>query len=443
MKRFVPYLTLIVFLTLLSWGAGILLGGDSHITDGTEFQALVLGIALFVSYIVNRIAPETAIPSFVWAICAGMAMQQLLSPFTNGTSSLQIAVELFAAIVLFAGGLEIPFKNFRKWFFPIASLSLVGVAVSAVGFSFLLFFLVSSFGYVEHALLPSIVILGAALSSTDPTAIIPTLKVLRFKRAFIKQIAIAESALTDISGSILTRFLLIAFVSVPLTAGTTVFSLFSPLLNKAAYDALSLQIISGIFIGYAGFRILKKFYRDTGEGDPALLLAVPVITFVVGNSLGGAGFLAAFVSGLLTDVSGEAEKASHFYENFLDHLVKPFVFIILGALVPFAILIDLAPLGIISALLFMFIVRPLVVFISLIPWFRSNVFYVGDLLFLSFVRETGIIAAVLLIIASTAGAIQSDFVIAIGMWVILLTLIIEPPLTPLVARWTGVAQGKQ
>jgi NhaP-type Na+/H+ or K+/H+ antiporter len=439
-KKFVPYITLIAFLAILSWGVHVLSIGNTERMEGAEFQVLVLGIALFVSYIVNRIAPDTAIPSFVWAIFAGVAMQQLLISFTGGTSGLQIAVELFAAIVLFAGGMEIPFKSFQKWFFPIASLSILGVTVSAIGFSIALYFLAAYVGTLEVILLPSIVILGATLSSTDPTAIIPTLKSLTFKRVFIKQIAIAESALTDISGSILTRFLLLAFVSVPLTAGTTVFSFFSPLINKSAYDALGLQIISGLLIGYIGYRVLVQFYRDEGEGDPALLLAIPIITFVVGDFLGGAGFLAAFVSGLLVDITGEARKASHFYENFLDHLVKPFVFIILGALVPFAILLDLAPLGIIAALLFMFVIRPLVVFVSLIPWLVQKVFTWGDLLFLSFVRETGIIAAVLLIIASSSGAIQSDFIIAIGMWVILLTLIIEPPLTPYVARITGVTK---
>jgi NhaP-type Na+/H+ or K+/H+ antiporter len=61
-------------------------------------------------------------------------------------------------------------------------------------------------------------------------------------------------------------------------------------------------------------------------------------------------------------------------------------------------------------------------------------------LFLSFIRETGIIAAILLIIATTYDVIQSEFVIAIGMWIILLTLIIEPPLTPWVAKKIGVAE---
>ena len=88
----------------------------------------------------------------------------------------------------------------------------------------------------------------------------------------------------------------------------------------------------------------------------------------------------------------------------------------------------------------MFVLRPIVVFVSLAPWWIQNVFKVKDLLFLSLIRETGIIAAILLVIAATFDIIQSEFVIAIGMWVILMTLVIEPPLTPWLAKKMGIAE---
>jgi hypothetical protein len=56
------------------------------------------------------------------------------------------------------------------------------------------------------------------------------------------------------------------------------------------------------------------------------------------------------------------------------------------------------------------------------------------------IRETGIIAAVLLVIATSYEIIKSEFVIAMGMWVILLTLIIEPPLTPILSKKIGITK---
>lgn len=445
LSRFAPYGTLIVFLFVISWLSRLLFSQMPHLAEEVDFQIFVLGSVFFMGYYINKIAPRTIIPSFVWAIFAGIALQPFLDFYTHEIGSLKVVMELFAAIVLFAGGLEIPFKNFQKWFFPIASLSLVGVIISAVVFTSFLYYLLMIFGIFEVSLIPSIVILSAALASTDPTAIIPTLNMMRFKRGFLKDIAIAESALTDISGSILTRFLLLTMIGVGVSQNSTIFSYFIPLIHKSTYDALALQIISGILVGYLGFFLIKKFYyqsnkSDEAESDPALLLSIPIFTYALGTVLAGAGFLAAFVSGLFSEVDGGLKNVSHFYESLLDHLIKPFIFIVLGALVPTAILIELAPIGILAALVFMFVIRPVVVFISLLPWFLSSDFKLQDILFLSFIRETGIIAAVLLIIASAYNIIQSDFVIAIGMWVILMTLILEPPLTPYLSKKIGVAE---
>ncbi len=445
MRNFLSYVFLLFFLVVSSIAARYLLIKSPEIAQEVDFQLFVFGGILFAGYYINRIAPKTLIPSFVWAIFAGMALQPLLGFYTHHIDGFKMAIEVMAAFILFAGGLEIPFKNFQKWFFPIASLSLVGIVVSAVTSAALMLLLLSITGNYTVSLIPSIIILAAALSSTDPTAIIPTLKTMHFKRKFLKDIAITESALTDVSGSILTRFLLIALISVPIAQQSEISSYLKPLFQKAAYDALALQIMTGILVGYIGYALLRKFYMekqdevgDDSKQDPALLLSVPLFTFVVGNVLGGAGFLASFVSGLISEANGGLKKVSHFYGSLLDHLIKPFIFISLGALVPLSTLLDNAFLGITIGLFFIFIVRPSVVFMSLFPWFISGTFRFKDLLFLSLIRETGIISAVLIVIASAFNIINSDFVISMGMWVILLTLVLEPPLTPYLARKIGV-----
>src|SRR5690606_144445 len=122
------------------------------------------------------------------------------------------------------------------------------------------------------------------------------------------------------------------------------------------------QVVSGVIIGVFGFGLIRKFYTQKDresekEADPALLLSVPIFTFVLGNILGGAGFLAAFVSGLLAEVSGSLRQVAHFYDSLLNHLINPFIVIILGALVLFETLPALAPLGIAAALVFMFVIR--------------------------------------------------------------------------------------
>lgn len=447
MKRFLPYISLIFFLFVGALLLRSLFSALPHLAAETEFQLFVFGAILFTGYLINRIAPQTAIPSFVWALFAGMSLQPMLEFYTHHTDGFKVTIEVLAALVLFAGGLEVPFRSFKQWFGPIAALSFFGVILSSMAFTAVLLFLLQLFGVYDPGLAPSLLIISAALASTDPTAIIPTLKTMKFKRPFLKEIAISESALTDVTGSILTRFLLIALLSVQITQHTDILSYLSPLFQKTSYDALALQIMTGVIVGYIGYALLKNFYRTIKadhhhdeHADPALLLSIPIFTFVLGNILGGAGFLAAFVAGLLSEIEGGIRKVAHFYSSLLDHLVKPFVFISLGALVPLDILITYAPLGIVSGLSFIFVIRPLVVFISLFPWLLNKTFQLKDLLFLSLIRETGIIAAVLLIISASYDIINSEFVISVGMWVILLTLMIEPPLTPFLAKRIGVTR---
>ena len=442
MKRFIPYTGLIVLLFFISFLSYSLLSNNPNLYHDHNLPVFVIGTIFFVGYLLNRIAPKTLIPSFVWAIFAGFAMQPILGIFTNNLEPLQLVMEVFGAIILFAGGLEVPFKNFKKWFLPILSLSFLGLVISTLLFTGILTGFTTLIGTFSSALLPSIAILAAALASTDPSAIIPTLKSLTFKRPFLREFAISESALSDVSGSILTRFLLIAIISTPITLGSSVLSPFLPLLQKATYDALALQILSGILVGYLGYILVKHFYykKDGAKSDPALLIAVPFFTFVLGNLLGGAGLLASFTAGLLVDHEGGMKKVIPFYDSLLDHLIKPFIFIILGGLVPLATIIGYAPVGIITAILFIVVIRPLSVFVSLAPWVYTHKLKFNELLFLSLIRETGIIAAILLIIAATHSVIESTFVIAVGMWVILLTLMIEPPLTPWLAKKIGVTK---
>jgi cell volume regulation protein A len=118
------------------------------------------------------------------------------------------------------------------------------------------------------------------------------------------------------------------------------------------------------------------------------------------------------------------------------------IFMLLGAVVPLTTMYYLLPLGVAAALVFMLVIRPIVVYISLMPWMRAQGGLISwrEALFLSFVRETGAVSAVLLLIVVALGLAASEVVLVVGVWVILLTLVIEPPLMPLVAERLGVSQ---
>ncbi len=189
---------------------------------------------------------------------------------------------------------------------------------------------------------------------------------------------------------------------------------------------------------------LKSGHSARYGADQVYFLATPILAFVGAAAFGGSGFLAAFVAGLLFHIEDHLKEVEHFFFQVIDGVAKPVIFLLVGALVDIHALLAYAPVGIAVALIFMFVIRPAVVFITLgifgaLPK-KLGGLSIQELLFICFVRETGAIPAVLLVSVVSGLATRVDGLVEIGMWVILLTLIISPPLTPYVARKLGVAE---
>ncbi|MBP9759823.1 MAG: cation:proton antiporter [Candidatus Pacebacteria bacterium] len=441
-KKFGPYIVFLAVAVGLSYATHHFTWVMDIFSTGAEGFYLALALLLAIGYGLNFFAPKTAIPSFVWAILFGMALQLPLAGLTANKDALFIVIQLLAAFVLFAGGVEVPIKNFKKYFAPIAALAFVGTVLTVFFFTYALTGLTGAFGF--EVPIVALLVLAAILASTDPTAIIPTLDLLQFRKPFLRDIAISESAVNDVVGTILTRFFLVAAIGTSLGV-VSVSDGFAPLVTRAVLDNFALELLWGALVGLLGAWILKTWgesIRHTHWSDPALFFAVPIFCFALGSIVGGSGFLAAFVAGLLFEAKHETKEVRVFFETLVDRFMKPIIFILLGALVPMGMLLSTMSIGVSAAIIFMFVIRPAVVFITLLPWMYSKNDLLGwrEVLFLSFVRETGAIPAILILSAVAAGLVASEFIFAVGMWVILLTLVIEPPLTPLVARRLAVAR---
>ncbi len=448
LKKFGPYAAFLGVALVLAyatanipWLRDLFIHPDGHF-DPERFY-LSLALLFGVGYGLNYFAPKTAIPSFVWAVLFGMALQVPLYALTMNLEALKMVVELLAAFVLFAGGVEVPIKNFKKYFAPIATLSLAGTVLTVMLFAYVLSGLTGFFDI--QVSIVTILVVAAILASIDPTAIIPTLDQLHFRKPFLRDIAVSESAVNDVVGTILTRFFLVAALGATAGAMVTVEDGLAPLFTRTVLDSFALEIVWGVLVGLLGAKILSiwgKSVRETHWSDPALFFAVPIFCFALGSIAGGSGFLAAFVAGLLFEAKAETKIVRNFFEKLVDGFMKPVIFLLLGALVALDVMVDTMAIGVLAALVFMFIVRPAVVFSSLMPWMsRHNALLTWrEVMFLSFIRETGAIPAVLILTAVAAGIVHAEFVFAIGMWVILLTLTIEPPFTPLLARYLGITK---
>ncbi len=399
-------------------------------------------LILLFGFFAYELAQPTPLPSFVIAIFVGMLLRKPLLPLIGDAGTLGVLTTLGAALILFGGGLETPFARFRVLVGPILSIAFIGTLLTAALLSFFLLPITSLFGTALP--IGAAVLLGAALASTDPAAIIPSLKSLFFPNPRVKDIAVSESAINDVVGAVLTG----VFLSVLLESGhaTSIGSVYMHLLSAETGIEVLKEVVIGFGVGIAGFFLLlfwsrwKPSLSEGGEADAALFMAIPLLCYLVAVAFHGSGFLAVFICGLLFQMEEHVSHVSHYFNHTIEGFMKPLIFMLLGATVDVEKLLQVAGPGILAGLAFIFIIRPLAVFITLSPFMRGkHSFSVRELLFMSFVRETGVIPAVLLMGLGASGIPGTDKAVLIGLWVILLTLVVQPPLTPLVAQRLGIA----
>ncbi|EKE18502.1 MAG: hypothetical protein ACD_9C00313G0010 [uncultured bacterium] len=404
----------------------------------------IISSLFLLSFLVFYLSHLIKIPSFVVAIILGISAKPLLVPIVHHEAVLAAIVGIGATLILFSGGLEIPFKNFKKLIWKISAISFFGLFITAFLFSWITWLLAPTFGLPISII--TAVLLGALLASTDPAAIIPVLKKLRFKNRSLKEIIISESAVTDVVGTLMTMvFLALALANTNLSS---INNWYLAIFSQESAIVLSKQLLFGALLGFAGYfflEILLRFKKTHGqefEADSAFFISIPIIIFTFAIFMGGSGYLAAFAAGLIFHITEHLRETEKFFNNLVDGFMKPIIFILLGALVDLPSLIHYAPIGIVIALVFMFIIRPIAVFLSLGIFTKigKEKLSLRDLLFISFVRETGAIPAVLMLTIVALGIPQTEGLIEIGMWSILLTLIIEPIFTPFVAKYLKVAE---
>jgi NhaP-type Na+/H+ or K+/H+ antiporter len=437
-------LAVLAIVALLSRLSPIILGLFEHSSEA-ELLMTFFSIALIfsLSFGIFYLSRGTPLPSFVIAIFAGIAAQPLLEPVIHSHAVLGALVGFGATLILFGGGLETPFDNFKKLLGKILMLSFIGLGFTAVVFSASVHTLGEVTGFTIT--FTAAILLGALLASTDPAAIIPVLKRLRFKNPATKDIIVSESAVTDVTGTLLT----VAFLSLVASGvlETGILEGYSQIFSIESGKLLLKQLIFGTAFGVVGYALLHALtkFKDSHdreyEADSAFFLFIPVIIFTLALAFGGSGYLAAFVAGLLFKLGENLHETERFFNHTIDGFFKPTIFLMLGALVDVPALIEYAPIGLLMAGLFMFVIRPLAVFISLAPFtvIGKDKMAWKEIMFISFVRETGAIPAVLLVTIASLNLPGIEGLLPIGMWVILATLIIEPPLTPWVARKLGVA----
>ncbi|GER06186.1 hypothetical protein GCM10007972_09110 [Iodidimonas muriae] len=335
---------------------------------------------------------------------------------------------LALAIILFAGGLETDFRALRGAKLPAILLATIGVVLTAL-----------ITGIPAHWILgvplEQGLLLGAVVASTDAAA---TFLLIQHSRAKLpqrlKNTLVLESGLNDPMAIFLTLALTILVNSGASLSPAELID-FAPLLVMQ----LGIGLVAGLAGGWGLAALLSRLHLPDGIAPP-LALAAALFIYAATSLMGGSGFLAIYLCGLVVAgrMNGSINRILHFNEG-LQWLSQIGLFLMLGLLVkPSALTATWIEALVIAAVL-MFVARPLAVALCTGPLrFRTS-----EQLFLGWVGLRGAVPIYLAIFpVITAGPVTVEF-FNIVFVIVVASLVLQGWTVAPAARWLGLSPSEK
>ncbi len=384
---------------------------------------LIVGVLLFASILIGHVSRRFGMPLLLVFLLIGMAAGEDgpggidFDDFGTGF----LVANLALAVILLDGGLRTQLQTFRVALRPALSLATLGVAVTAAivgGASHLMLGL--DWGYA--------LLLGSIVASTDAAAVFALLRDsgTRLNDRVASTLEI-ESGVNDP----MAVFLTLAMIELIRSGVRT------PDLDLAVHlvQQFGLGVLIGVGAGYLLSRTVQGVH--VGEGLYALLIASGGLLIFAGcNLLGGSGFLAVYLTGLVVGnrrlPGGENVLRAM---DGLAWLAQAGMFLLLGLLVTPGDLLDLGWWALGVAVVLMLIARPVAVALSLAP-FR---FPPREIAYISWVGLRGAVPIVLAIFPTMAGIDGGHVFFDVAFFVVLVSLVLQGSTLALGARLLGIA----
>lgn len=335
---------------------------------------------------------------------------------------------LALAIILFGGGVETRMSALRQARTPAILLATVGVVVTTaiVGVAAVLIFKVSVFEGL---------LLGAVVGSTDAAATFLLIRQSDVKlRSKLENTLVLESGINDPMAIFLT---LVLTSLVNLGANFSGGSVLQYLPTLA--QQFGIGILAGMAGGYGLAWILNRLTLRAGI-YPAMALAGAIAIFSGTSILGGSGYLAAYLTGLILRERLRADLTDRVigFSEAMQWLSQIALFLMLGLLVtPRALPAIWVNAALVAAVLVL-IARPVAV-VACLSWLG---FTIREQAFVSWVGLRGAVPIFLAILpVITPGPVTVDF-FNIVFVIVVISLVVQGWSIAASARWLGVDGNK-
>jgi cell volume regulation protein A len=391
-----------------------------------------LAILLAAGVVSELVAGFLRIPRMVVLLAAGVVLGPEVVEAVElplDSVGIQLLLTLGVSFILFYGGLGLHLSVLRPVALGLGLLVVPGVVLTALvagGIAALAFDVPLEVG----------LLIGAVLAPTDPAILIPLFERLRVRRK-VSETIVAESALNDVTGAVLALSLAAFVVE---GEGT----LADPLGEFLRDLALSTGL--GVAFGLALALSISTRRLGIWQQSPviAVLLVVAAGYFTI-DFAGGSGYLGAFLAGAIVSnmdelgfgMHSQREAEMRSFMAVVADLMVVFVFISLGANLPFETIREQALPALATLAALIFLARPLTVLACLLPdrhgrWRRE------ELVFLSWTRETGVVPAALVGVLVGEGVRQEDELVTVVALAIVVTLLLQSTTKAWLARRLGL-----
>ncbi|GLQ06555.1 potassium/proton antiporter [Sneathiella chinensis] len=327
------------------------------------------------------------------------------------------------AVILFDSGFGTRLKTFRVAAAPAILLATIGVVLTALLIAIPTRYLLD-LSWLEALLL------GAIVGSTDAAAVFFLLRVGGIHiRDRIRSVLEVESGSNDP----MAIFLTVTLVEMAMAGGEGQQVLSWDFLN-AFVTQMGLGIACGLGFSFLAVHAINRIRLEPSL-YPIIILGFALSIFGATSLLGGSGFLAVYISGL---VMGNMELTGSLtlrrFQEGLTWIAQITMFLMLGLLATPSAFPAIAWQAVVIGLLLMLVARPVAIWLCLMPFgFKSN-----ETTFIAWVGLRGAVS-VLMGILPIVGGLESGQTLFNAAFIIVLTsLLLQGWTVRPLAKWLGL-----
>ncbi len=395
---------------------------EAGVMDTLNILYLVGGLLIFTSIMASTLSARLGVPLLLLFLVVGMLAGEegILGIHFSQYNIANFIGQAALACILLDGGLRTSIQSFRVGLKPAIVLATWGVVATVLVLGVFVTWLLNVDWRVG-------LLMAAIVGSTDAAAVFSLLRNGGVKLNDRVQATLElESGANDPLAILLVTGLIALNVD---PAGQTVFGFLGLLLQQLGFG-----LGVGVLAGYALAKMLPKVHLAEGM-YAILILSAGLLVFAATNLLGGSGFLAVYLAGLI--IGNQKVRATEHVLRVMDSfawLSQAVLFVVLGLLVTPSNVINVWHYSVAIAAFMILVARPIAVYSSVRPFkFKDR-----EIAFISWVGLRGAVPITLAILPVMAAIDEAFLLFDIAFGVVVLSLILQGTTIPVMARWFKV-----